>query len=76
MEIAEAIGAAEAWLADDAVTTHAGALSLGSGVSVTAGTGGADEPRDARAGWTTGDRRAWVPAGRRGRRVLDRPGRL
>ncbi len=30
---------AEVWLADDAVTTHAGALSLGWGVSVFAGTG-------------------------------------
>ena len=29
----------EVWLADDAVTAHAGALSLGWGVSVTAGTG-------------------------------------
>ena len=33
------IGAPEVWLADDAVTAHAGALSLGWGVSVTAGTG-------------------------------------
>ncbi len=33
------IGAAEVWLADDAVTCHAGALSLGWGVSITAGTG-------------------------------------
>lgn len=39
VEIAEAVGATETWLADDAVTTHAGALSLGWGVSVTAGTG-------------------------------------
>jgi len=31
--------APEVWLADDAVTTHAGALSLGWGVSVVAGTG-------------------------------------
>jgi N-acetylglucosamine kinase-like BadF-type ATPase len=33
------IGAAEVWLADDSVTCHAGALSLGWGVSITAGTG-------------------------------------
>jgi N-acetylglucosamine kinase-like BadF-type ATPase len=33
------IGAAEVWLADDSVTSHAGALSLGWGVSITAGTG-------------------------------------
>lgn len=33
------IGASEVWLADDSVTCHAGALSLGWGVSVTAGTG-------------------------------------
>jgi N-acetylglucosamine kinase-like BadF-type ATPase len=31
--------AGEVWVTDDAVTTHAGALSLGWGVSVTAGTG-------------------------------------
>lgn len=37
--VAAGTGAAEVWLADDAVTTHAGALSLGWGVSVTAGTG-------------------------------------
>jgi N-acetylglucosamine kinase-like BadF-type ATPase len=33
------IGADEIWLADDSVTCHAGALSLGWGVSITAGTG-------------------------------------
>ncbi|HEU0242754.1 MAG TPA: BadF/BadG/BcrA/BcrD ATPase family protein [Candidatus Limnocylindrales bacterium] len=33
------IGAAAVWLCDDAVTSHAGALSLGWGVSVVAGTG-------------------------------------
>ena len=33
------LGADEVWLADDAVTTHAGALSMGWGVSVVAGTG-------------------------------------
>ena len=38
-EVADAVGAAETWLADDAVTTHAGALAQGWGVSVTAGTG-------------------------------------
>jgi N-acetylglucosamine kinase-like BadF-type ATPase len=32
-------GASEVWLADDAVTAHAGALSLGWGISVIAGTG-------------------------------------
>jgi glucosamine kinase len=32
-------GAPQVWLADDAVTSHAGALSLGWGVSVVAGTG-------------------------------------
>ena len=37
--VAAATDAAEVWLADDAVTTHAGALSLGWGVSVVAGTG-------------------------------------
>jgi glucosamine kinase len=34
-----ATGAPEVWLADDAVTSHAGALSLGWGVSLVAGTG-------------------------------------
>jgi N-acetylglucosamine kinase-like BadF-type ATPase len=33
------IGAHEVWLADDSVTCHAGALSMGWGVSITAGTG-------------------------------------
>jgi glucosamine kinase len=37
--VGEAIGAAEVWVCDDAVTSHAGALSLGWGVSLTAGTG-------------------------------------
>jgi N-acetylglucosamine kinase-like BadF-type ATPase len=37
--VASATGASEVWLADDAVTAHAGALSLGWGVSITAGTG-------------------------------------
>ena len=37
--VAAATRAAEVWLADDAVTSHAGALSLGWGVSVVAGTG-------------------------------------
>jgi glucosamine kinase len=33
------LGAAEVWLCDDSVTSHAGALSLGWGVSIVAGTG-------------------------------------
>jgi glucosamine kinase len=33
------LDAAEVWLADDSVTTHAGALSMGWGLSVVAGTG-------------------------------------
>ena len=37
--VGSATGAPEVWLADDAVTSHAGALSLGWGVSVVAGTG-------------------------------------
>jgi N-acetylglucosamine kinase-like BadF-type ATPase len=37
--VGSAIGARDVWLADDAVTSHAGALSLGWGVSVIAGTG-------------------------------------
>lgn len=38
-EVGRAIGAGEVWLADDSVTCHAGALSLGWGASITAGTG-------------------------------------
>ena len=37
--VGQATDAADVWLADDAVTTHAAALSLGWGVSVVAGTG-------------------------------------
>jgi N-acetylglucosamine kinase-like BadF-type ATPase len=37
--VATAVGASEVWLADDAVTAHAGALSMGWGVSVSVGTG-------------------------------------
>ena len=37
--IGEAIRAAEVWVCDDAVTSHAGALSMGWGVSLAAGTG-------------------------------------
>ena len=37
--VASATGAPDVWLADDAVTSHAGALSLGWGVSLVAGTG-------------------------------------
>src|SRR4051812_38422681 len=37
--VGDVTGATEIWVTDDAVTTHAGALSLGWGVSVTAGTG-------------------------------------
>jgi glucosamine kinase len=37
--VGSATGAPQVWLADDAVTSHAGALSLGWGVSVVAGTG-------------------------------------
>jgi N-acetylglucosamine kinase-like BadF-type ATPase len=50
--LSERVGAHEVWLADDAVTTHAGALSLGWGVSVAAGTGVAclALPRDPDAG--------------------------
>lgn len=37
--VGAATGAGEVWLADDAVTSHAGALSLGWGISLVAGTG-------------------------------------
>lgn len=38
-QVGSATNAAEVWLCDDSVTTHAGALSMGWGVSVVAGTG-------------------------------------
>lgn len=38
-DVDRVIRAADVWLADDSVTCHAGALSLGWGVSITAGTG-------------------------------------
>ena len=37
--VATVIGAHEVWICDDSVTSHAGALSLGVGVSLVAGTG-------------------------------------
>ncbi len=37
--VAAATGAAKVWLADDAVTSHAGALSMGQGISLVVGTG-------------------------------------
>jgi glucosamine kinase len=37
--VGAAVGAQEVWVSDDAVTNHAGALSCGVGVSLTAGTG-------------------------------------
>lgn len=37
--VGSAIGATEVWLTDDAVTAHAGALSLGWGISLVVGTG-------------------------------------
>ena len=57
-----ATDAAEVWLADDSVTTHAGALSLGWGVSVVAGTGVACLAVPAQ-GAATDHRRPWLPAG-------------
>ena len=65
------IGADEVWLADDSVTCHAGALSLGWGVSITAGTGVAClvVPE---TGEPSVLERPRLPPGRRGRRLLDR----
>ena len=69
--VGAATGAREVWVADDAVTSHAGALSMGPGVSVIAGTGVAclALPAGRRA---ADHRRPRVPPGRRGRRLLDR----
>ena len=61
--ISGATGASEVWLADDAVTAHAGALSLGWGVSVVAGTGVACLALPA-GGRCAKSRRAWLPARR------------
>jgi glucosamine kinase len=77
--VAESTGTTEVWVADDAVTTHAGALSMGWGVSVTAGTGVAccamprsGEPRIvAGYGFLLGDEGGAYWIGREGlRRVL------
>jgi glucosamine kinase len=73
-----ATDAAEVWLADDAVTTHAGALSLGWGVSVVAGTGVAclavPEQGDARLigghGYLLGDEGGAFWIGREGLRAV------
>jgi N-acetylglucosamine kinase-like BadF-type ATPase len=37
--LGDATGAAEVWVTDDAVTAHAGALSMGWGINITVGTG-------------------------------------
>jgi N-acetylglucosamine kinase-like BadF-type ATPase len=71
------IGAVEVWLADDSVTCHAGALSLGWGVSVTAGTGvaclvvpEAGEPRNISGhGYLVGDEGGAFWIGREGVRA-------
>jgi N-acetylglucosamine kinase-like BadF-type ATPase len=49
--VADGVGASEVWLADDAVTGHAGALSMAWGISVIVGTGVAclAAPRDGTA---------------------------
>ena len=70
-QVGAATDAAEVWLADDSVTTHAGALSMGWGVSVVAGTGVACLAVPG-AGHRPHHRRPWLSARRRGRRVLDR----
>ncbi len=70
--VAATTGASEVWVADDAVTAHAGALSGGWGVSLVAGTGVACLAAAGRRR-AADHRRPRVPAGGRGRRVLDRP---
>jgi N-acetylglucosamine kinase-like BadF-type ATPase len=76
--VAGVTGAAEVWVADDAVTTHAGALSMGWGVSVSAGTGvaclsmpAAGEPRIvAGYGFLLGDEGGAYWIGREGLRQV------
>lgn len=76
--VGDATGAAEVWLADDAITGHAGALSLGAGVSVIAGTGVAclavperGEPRVLGGhGYLLGDEGGAYWIGRRGLNVV------
>jgi glucosamine kinase len=76
--VSEATGAPEIWLADDAVTSHAGALSLGWGVSLVAGTGVAclALPSDGRPrilgghGYLLGDEGGAFWIGRRGLRAV------
>ena len=76
--VSEATGAPEVWLADDAVTSHAGALSMGWGVSLVAGTGVAclalpadGEPRIFGGhGYLLGDEGGAFWIGRRGLRAV------
>lgn len=80
--VGAATGAAEVWLADDAVTSHAGALSLGWGVSLVAGTGVAclavpqsGEPRIIGGhGYLLGDEGGAFWIGRQGVRAVLRSG--
>lgn len=80
--IADATGVPEVWLADDAVTSHAGALSGGWGVSLVAGTGVAclalpddGEPRIIGGhGYLLGDEGGGFWIGRRGLGAVLRAG--
>ena len=80
--VAEATGVSEVWLADDAVTSHAGALSGGWGVSLVAGTGVAclalpddGEPRIIGGhGYLLGDEGGGFWIGRRGLGAVLRAG--
>ena len=76
--VATGPGASEVWLTSDAVTAHAGALSLGWGVSVTVGTGavclavpGDGEPRMIGGhGYLLGDEGGGFWIGRAGLRAV------
>lgn len=80
--VSEATGAPRVWLADDAVTSHAGALSLGWGVSLVVGTGVAclalpadGEPRIIGGhGYLLGDEGGAFWIGRQGLRAVLRAG--
>jgi N-acetylglucosamine kinase-like BadF-type ATPase len=80
--VAEATGVPEVWLADDAVTSHAGALSGGWGVSLISGTGVAclavpddGEPRIIGGhGYLLGDEGGGFWIGRRGLGAVLRAG--
>jgi N-acetylglucosamine kinase-like BadF-type ATPase len=80
--VAATTGASDVWLTDDAITAHAGALSMGWGISVVAGTGVAALARPPRGeprvigghGFLLGDEGGAFWIGRRGLAAVLRAG--